>query len=85
MKVWQALVTLTAAGEGMDGDELTKQLPRLRTRAQKALREIGTTRKEMNSEFPDRALYEGLVLIKTDPDEFRRQAIFAMEQIIGNN
>ncbi len=85
MKVWQALVTLTAAGEGIDGEDLSKEFPRLRTQAKKALREIGTTKEEMNSEFPDRALYKGLLLIKTDPDEFRRQALFAMGQIIGNN
>lgn len=86
MTTVQALIAITIAGEGpFTSEELDEALPGLEARARKALKEIGTTNAEMNMEFPQESLYEGIDLAMNNPEEFRRQARFAMQQIIGNN
>lgn len=85
MKVWEAMTTILAFEYDLNGEDYERELPRLAKKARQALREIGTTNEEMESEFPDESLYEGLYLIKHNPSEFKRRSINAMHQVIGRN
>lgn len=85
MKVWEALVTMTAVKCRLSEVQYIKIYPKLVTEARRALRAIGTTNEEIESEFPETHLQEGLDLLVNNPAEFQRQAQIAMQAIIGNN
>lgn len=84
MKTYEALSMLYAARDG--------QIPRKRSaveeygeRSKKVLRELGMKMEEINSEYPDNELKDGLFLVTNHPMEWARQAKASAAWLIARN
>lgn len=86
MKTYEALAILCAARDGSRWTIFSKAaVKRYKEHAKRILREIGLTREEIESPFPEESVQYGLHLIDTDPAEFLRQAREARQWVNERN
>lgn len=75
MRTFEALAILCAARDGLRWKLFAPEdIEHYKESAKRALRDIGMTRAEIESPFPEHFVQEGLHLIDTNPKEFTRQA-----------
>lgn len=82
--MFEALSMLTAAKEGYMPDK-EDAVEEFGERSKRILREIGMKEDEINSEYPDQALNEGLFLLCNNPTAFAHQALASAAWLIRKN
>ena len=84
MKTYEALSMLCAARDGLIPTKRSA-VKKYGDRSKLALKNIGMKDEEINAEYPQRMLKDGLFLVTNHPIEFAKQAKAAASWLIQRN